>query len=147
MSNRLVSIYSLYGQLDQAIALWQHTSDIDPNYLPAQLNLADAYKRSNQAAKAVPIYNLVQKKDPQNPYTIAGLAKAAIATDRWTDAKALLEDAELNIRVGIGENLLVSIYEHLGETTKSRAIRSRAKSTDSYIEVPDPWLDQISEYC
>jgi tetratricopeptide (TPR) repeat protein len=42
---------------------------------------------------------------------------------------------------------LVTVYEHLGETTKAQAMRSQAKSTDSYIEISDPWLDEVSDDC
>ncbi|MDQ8201823.1 tetratricopeptide repeat protein [Pelagicoccus sp. SDUM812003] len=146
-TNRLASIYALYGQLDQAMLLWQRTARIAPDYLPAQLNLADAMIKTNRAAEAVPLYEAALKSDPQNPYAIAGLAQADIAAGNWEQAKTRLEDAGLASDVGIGENILVSVYERLGETENARAIRSRAKSTDSYIEIPDPWLDEVSEDC
>ncbi len=145
--DRLASVYSLYGQLDQAVLLWRRTAQIDPHYLPAQLNLADALIKMNRAPEAVPIYDAVLKVDPQNPYAVAGLAKADIAAGRWQEARSRLENVGLSSGVNIGENILVSVYEHLGDADKARAMRSRAKSTDSYIETPDPWLDEVSDDC
>jgi tetratricopeptide (TPR) repeat protein len=146
-ANRLASIYALYGQLDQAVLLWQRTAKIDPHYLPAQLNLADAMIKMNRAPESVPIYDAVLKVDPQNPYAVAGLAKADIAAGRWLQAQSRLENAGLLTEVKIGGNILVAVYEHLGATDKADAIRSRAKSTDSYLDIPDPWLDEVSDDC
>jgi len=145
--DRLASIYSLYGQLDQAVLLWRRTARIDSHYLPAQLNLADALIKLNQASEAVPIYEAVLKVEPQNPYAVAGLAKADIAAGRWQQAQNRLEKAGLSSGVNIGENILVAVYEHLGEADKARAMRSRLKSTDSYIETPDPWVEEVSDDC
>ena len=131
--DRLASIYSLYGQLDQAVLLWRRTAQIDPHYLPAQLNLADALIKMNQASEAVPIYEAVLKVEPQNPYAVAGLAKTDIAAGRWQQAQSRLENAGLSSGVNIGENILVTVYEHLGEADQARAMRSRLKSTDSYV--------------
>lgn len=145
--DRLASIYSLYGQLDQAILLWRRTAQIDSHYLPAQLNLADALVKMNRAPEAVPIYEAVLKAEPQNPYAVAGLAKTDIAAGRWQEARSRLENAGLSSGVNIGENILVTVYEHLGEADKARVMRSRLKSTDSYIETPDPWLEEVSDDC
>ena len=145
--DRLASIYALYGQLDQAVLLWRRTARIDPHYLPAQLNLADAMIKMNRAPESVPIYDAVLKVDPQNPYAVAGLAKADIAAGRWLQAESRLENAGLLTEAKIGENILVTVYEHLGESDKAEAIRSRAKTTDSYLEIPDPWLDEVSDDC
>ena len=146
-ADRLAAIYALYGQLDQAVLLWQRTAKIDPRYLPAQLNLADAMIKMNRAPEAVPIYDAVLKVEPQNPYAMAGLAKADIAAGRWREAASRLENAGVSSQGAIGENILVTVYEHLGATDKAEAIRSRAKTTDSYLEIPDPWLDEVSEDC
>ncbi len=146
-TDRLASIYSLYGQLDQAVLLWRRTARLDPHYLPAQLNLADALIKMNQSSEAVPIYEAVLKVEPQNPYAVAGLAKADIAAERWAEARSRLENAGLSTGVNIGENILVSVYEHLGETDKAREMRSRLKTTDSYIETPDPWVEEVSDDC
>lgn len=146
-ADRLASIYSLYGQLDQAVLLWRRTAQIDPHYLPAQLNLADGLIKMNRATEAVPIYETVLKVEPQNPYAVAGLAKTDIAAGRWQQARTRLENAGLSSGVNIGENILVTVYEHLGEGDKARAMRSQLKSTDSYIETPDPWLDEVSDDC
>jgi len=146
-SDRLASIYSLYGQLDQAVLLWRRTTGIDPHYLPAQLNLADALVKMNRAPEAVAIYEAVLKSDPQNPYAVAGLAKADIAAGRWQQAQTRLENAGLSSQVNIGENILVSVYEHLGKADQARAMRSRMKSTDSYIEISDPWVEEVSDDC
>ncbi|MDQ8186490.1 tetratricopeptide repeat protein [Pelagicoccus sp. SDUM812002] len=146
-TNRLASLYALYGQLDQSMLLWQRTTQIAPSYLPAKLNLADAMIKTNRAPEAAPIYKTVLIADPKNPYAIAGLAQADMAAGHWERAKERLEGAGLATETGIGENTLVTVYEHLGEIDKARALRSRAKSTDSYIEVPDPWIDEVSEDC
>lgn len=146
-ADRLASIYSLYGQLDQAVLLWRRTVEIDPHYLPAQLNLADAMIKMNRAPDAVAIYDAVLKVEPQNPYAVAGLAKVDIAAGRWLQARERLENAGVSTGPKIGENILVTVYEHLGETAKAEAMRSQAKSTDSYIEIPDPWLDEVSDDC
>ena len=146
-ADRLASIYALYGQLDQAVLLWRRTAEIDPHYLSAQLNLADAMIKMNRPQEAAPIYEAVLKVDPQNPYAVVGLAKADIAAGRWLQAQSRLENAGLSTESKIGENILVAVYEHLGATDKATAIRSRAKTTDSYIEIPDPWLDEVSDDC
>jgi tetratricopeptide (TPR) repeat protein len=145
--DRLASIYALYGQLDQAMSCWRRTIGLDPRYLPAQLNLADAMIKMNRAPEAVPIYEAVLQVDPQNPYAVAGLAKADIAAGRWLQAQSRLENGGVATGAKIGENILVTVYEHLGATDKAEAIRSRAKTTDSYLEIPDPWLDEVSDDC
>jgi tetratricopeptide (TPR) repeat protein len=146
-ANRLASIYTLYGQLDEAILLWRRTAQIDPHYLPAQLNLADALIKLNRPREAVAIYDSVMKVDPQNPYATAGLAKAEIAEGNWAQAQSRLEKAGLATGAKVGENLLVTVYEHLGVTDKAEAMRGRAKTIDSYLEIPDPWLDEVGDDC
>jgi tetratricopeptide (TPR) repeat protein len=146
-ANRLASIYTLYGQLDQAVLLWRRTAHIDPHYLPAQLNLADALIKLNRPREAEAIYNNVVKVDPQNPYAIAGLAKAEIAEGNWAQAQSRLEKSGLATGAKVGENLLVTVYEHLGLTDKAEAMRGRAKTIDSYLEIPDPWLDEVQDDC
>lgn len=145
--DRLASIYSLYGRLDQSILLWQETIRLAPQYLPAQLNLADALLKTNRASESVAIYSAALKIDPQNPYAIAGLAKADIAAGNWLQAQHRLENAGLYADAKIGENVLVSVYEHVGATDKAAAMRARAKTVDSYAELPDPWVEEVDEDC
>lgn len=143
----LATILANYGYADDSIQLWQEVIKMDSHYMPARIRLGDVYLKNNQINKAFDIYETCLKRDSGNPYARVGLARIAISRNMLTRAKTHLESASKYSKGKIGKDLLVSVYEKLGEDYKAFALRGEAKAKGSFVEVPDPWLLDIMEDC
>jgi tetratricopeptide (TPR) repeat protein len=135
------------GLLDEALRLWRQVAASTPSYLPAQLRIGDALLKLNRPDEAATAYTAVLQVDPENPYALLGLARLDLAAGRWEAARPRLETAAAKTNGAIGGDLLVSVYEHLGDADKAAGLRSKAKSSGAYYEVPDPWTAEIYDYC
>jgi tetratricopeptide (TPR) repeat protein len=135
------------GLLEEAIRLWRQVVTRAPSYLPAPLRIADALLKLNRPDEATAAYTRVLAADADNPYALLGLARLDLASGHWEDARSRLETAAAKTGGAIGGDLLVSVYEHLGEADKAAGLRSKAKSSGAYYAVPDPWTAEIYEFC
>jgi len=146
-AHRFASILAGYGQLEDAMALWRRTLALARDYLPAQIRLADAMLKFNQAAEAGKIYSNILKQDAENPYALVGLARIDIEAGRWTSARDRLEAATARSNYAIGSDLLVTVCEQLGDNRRAEYIRSRVKADGGFFDTPDPWLREICFDC
>ena len=144
---RLATIVAGFGQLDDALPLWQRTVKLAPDYLPARLRLADTLLKKNQNAGAALVYDAVLKRDARNPYALLGLARIDMDAGRWDAARARLEVVVRQSNFGIGYDLLPTVYEHLGQDAAAAAIRARQKASGAFFDVPDPWIDELIFDC
>jgi TolB-like protein/Tfp pilus assembly protein PilF len=73
----------LVGDVEAAIDRCRRTSDLDPQYLPAQRLMAAAYLQAGRTREAIEGLEAVHTAAPQDPIAIAWLAHAkALAGDR-----------------------------------------------------------------
>lgn len=141
------TILAGYGQVDEAAALWQRVLTLDPGYLPARLRLGDVQLKSNQRAAAAATYNQVLQRSPDQPYALLGLARLDLEAGRWEPARQRLETVVVKTNYQLGYDLIVSLYEKLGQTDRATAIRASAKASGAYRDPDDPWLDELIADC
>jgi tetratricopeptide (TPR) repeat protein len=141
------SILAGYGETDPAIALWQRTIALAPNYLPAQLRLGDCQLKSNRPAEATATYASVLQKDPANAYALLGLARLDYEASRWDKAQERLETVVKQTNYALGYDLIVTLYERSGQTERAIAIRGANKASGAFRDPPDPWLDDLMDAC
>ncbi len=139
--HRLATIRAGYGELETAILLWERTVRQAPKFVPARIRLGDAYLKSNRDADAQRTYEAVLAQESANPYALVGLARLDVKAGNLTRARSRLEQAAEESRSAIGPDLLVTVYEQLGEEGRARALRARVKAAGTYYDPPDPWLD------
>lgn len=140
-------LLSTYGYSDDAELLWKEVIESAPDYAPAKIRLADVYLKSNRLDEADAIYAEVKKAEPTNPYALLGLARVAISKENWADARDLLESASRNSDGKIGKDLLVTVYEQMGNHEMALVIRGEAKASGSFVDIPDPWLVDVMLDC
>ncbi|KAF0095798.1 MAG: hypothetical protein E1N59_574 [Puniceicoccaceae bacterium 5H] len=143
----LAFIIAGYGDLEAALPLWDRVVELAPDYLPARIRRADALLKLNRLEEAEAAYRAVLEHDAENPYASVGLARLAIADDDYPQARKLLLDAASNSHNRIGVDLLVTVFEHLGEDDKARYLRRQAKAGGTFTDIPDPWLNQLMDLC
>jgi len=143
----LAFLVSTYGYADDAENLWKSVIELDPNYVPARIRLADVLLKTNRLDESESIYREVSNSDPKNPYALLGLARVAIAREDWAGARQYLEGASFHSNGKIGKDLLVTVYENLGQNALALAIRSESKASGSFIDIPDPWLTDVMQDC
>jgi tetratricopeptide (TPR) repeat protein len=141
------TILAGYGDIEPALQLWDRVVALAPDYIPTRLRIGDAQLKSNRTALAAAAYNAVLQREPKNPYALFGLARIDFEAKRWPQAREKLETVVNDTNYEIGYDLIVSLYEQIGETGRALAIRSSAKASGAYRDPADPWLDGLAEDC
>lgn len=141
------TILAGFGQADEAAKLWQRTLQLAPDYLPARIRLGDVQFKSNQPAAATASYEEVLKRSPDEPYALLGLARLDLEAGRWDDARRRLETVVAKTNYTLGYDLIVSLYERLGQTDRATFIRAAAKASGAYRDPADPWADELLADC
>jgi len=142
---RLATIVSSFGHLEDAVALYRKAIELDSEYIPSHIHLGDTLVKLNRYSQAKSAYQSVYDKDPNNSFTLFGLARIALAQNDIKTAQRLLESARRS-NSRIGGDLLADIYERLGETSKARALLHDV-NWSSHIDIPDPWMDDMVSDC
>jgi tetratricopeptide (TPR) repeat protein len=143
----LAFILAGYGRLEVALPLWQQAVSQAPDYLPAQVRMADALFKLSRFEEAQSAYERVLAADPKNPYGLVGLARLAIHEGAYARARGLLIEAAGESDNRIGVDLLVTVFEQLGEDDKAAYLRGQAKAMGSFSDIEDPWLNQLLDAC
>jgi tetratricopeptide (TPR) repeat protein len=143
----LATLLSGYGYADDAIRLWEDAIQLDPSYAALRIRLGDTYLKKNEPERAEQVYLECLEIDPGNPYAKVGLARIAIQGGDWVSAEALLEEASSVSKGKIGRDLLVTVYENLGKDYEAFSIRGEAKASGSFVDIEDPWVEGMMEYC
>ena len=141
------TILAGFGEIEPALALWRRVVELAPDYLPARLRLGDCLLKINRPDEAAAVYNEVLKRDAANSYALLGLARIDFEASRWDQARTRLETVVNQTNYNLGYDLIVSLYEKTGQHDRAEAIRGNAKASGAYRDAPDPWLDQLVDFC
>jgi tetratricopeptide (TPR) repeat protein len=141
------SILAGFGDAAPAVTLWQRAIELDPNYIPARLRLADLLLKDNQPSEAETVYRNVLELDRDNAWAQLGLARLELEAENWKDARRRLERIVQLTNYSLGYDLIVSLYERLGLTKEAEAIRGREMASGAYRDPTDPWLDDLMADC
>jgi tetratricopeptide (TPR) repeat protein len=136
-----------YGDLDPALEFWRQATALDPTYTPAWLRLGETYLKANRPAEAATAFNEVLRRTPDEPYALFGLARLDFEAGRWEPAREKLEKVVTLTRSTVGYDLIVTLYERLGQPERATALRATAKASGAYRDPADPWADTLIEEC
>lgn len=140
-------LISGYGSLEPAMELWQRATELDPNYTPARLRLGETCLKANRPAEAEAAFKEVLRIAPDDAYALFGLARLDFEAERWDAARQKLETVVGRTNFTLGYDLIVNLYERLGQAERAAAIRASAKASGAYRDPPDPWFDSLVEDC
>ena len=146
-SHLLATLLAGYGYAEDATSLWLDVIEREPEYVPARIRLGDLYLKSNRLDEAEQTYRTVLEMDPKNPYAMVGLARLAMQSEDWPQAEKYLVRASAVSGGKIGKDLLVTVYEAEGKTYEAMVIRSEAKASGSFVDIVDPWMDEVNTHC
>ena len=145
--HRHATILAGYGDFEPALTVWRRVIELAPDYLPAQLRAGDCLLKSNQPDAAAAMFAGVLKRDATNSYALLGLARIDLEAGRWEEARGRLEKVVSQTNYRLGYDLIVSLYERLGLNEQAAAIRGSTKASGAYRDLPDPWMDELIEFC
>lgn len=145
--HRAAHLHAVFGELDQAIPLWEQVRRLAKDYLPAQVRLADALLKAGRVDDAAAVNRAVLEREPTNGYAQLGLARVDLARQDWTAARAKLEPLARQTEGLLGADLLATAYERTGEPQRGAALRARQKSHGLYVGPADPWVDELMDEC
>lgn len=140
-------ILANYGDLQPSLDLWRQVLKLEPSYLPAWLRLADGEFKVNRPVEAAALYETILRQWPDEPYAMLGLARIAFERGDWEAALPRLETVVEMTDYKLGYDLIVSVYEQLGRTAEAARVRRRMKASGAFREAPDPWMDELIEFC
>jgi tetratricopeptide (TPR) repeat protein len=140
-------IHAVFGELEQAIPLFEKAVELDTKYVPSQVQLGEVLLKSGRLVPAVNVFTGVLKREADNPYAQLGLARVDIARDEWPAARQKLERVARQTEGLLGADLLATAYEHTGEPERGVALRARQKSHGMYVGIADPWIDELMDDC
>ncbi len=135
------------GESEAALAKWERVRELAPDFLPAQVRLGDLRFKTNSAERAAEAYRRVLQRAPDQPHAALGLARIDLEAGRWAEARTRLEQIVAQTNYALGYDLIVTVYEHFGDTARAADGRARAKAAGSYREIADPWLEELMEDC
>lgn len=145
--HRHATLLAGFGESDAALTRWERVRTLAPTYLPAQLKLGDLLVKMNQPERATTVFKAVLQRQSEEPHALLGLARIDLEAKRWADARTRLETVVAKTNYTLGYDLIVTVYEHFGDTGRAAEIRGRAKASGAYREVADPWVDELIEAC
>ena len=93
------------------------------------------------------VYRKILQREPDQPHAALGLARLDFEAGRWAEARVRLEKIVAQTNYALGYDLIVTVYEQLGETSRAAEVRARVKASGAYQEVADAWLDEVMEDC
>lgn len=145
--HRHATIVAGFGDTESAVALWRRVVELAPDYLPARLRIGECLLKSNHPDDAVVIFADVLTRDGANSYALLGLARIDLEAQRWDEARERLEKVVTQTNYRLGYDLIVTLYERLGQNERAAGIRALAKASGAYRDLPDPWMDELIEFC
>lgn len=144
--HRWATLTAGYGFLEEALPLWEYVIELAPEYLPARVRLGDALLKLNRPDEAEAVLRQALEIEPDNPYALLGLGRAAIARDAWAQARDHLERAARLSDWRVGVDLLASVYRELGEDARATNLL-RTTDFGMFIDLEDPWMDALFQWC
>lgn len=142
----LANLLAGYGRLDEAMPYQLLAVELAPELLAPSLRLAGMFQKLNKIEEAEELYKSIHERDPNNPYALLGLARCDISKGNWDLARDRLERSVFVDKNFVGGwGLLSTVLEELGQGELSRI--ARMKSFGRYVDFPDPWLNDLTQYC
>ena len=117
------TILAGYGEIEPAEKLWQRVLQFSPCYVAARLRLGDCYLKTNLPEKAAAEYAEVLRRNPADAYAMLGLARIDLEASRWEKARERLETVVQQTNFTLGYDLIVSVYERMGQPEPGRVER------------------------
>jgi superkiller protein 3 len=109
------------GETEKALALLQAAVRLRPDYLPAQIRLADAYFEMKQNDKAETLYAAVTVKNPSSVLAWYGLGRVRAAGKNHTEAIHCLKQAiSLSPTFGAAHYALAISWRDTGSLDQAR---------------------------
>ena len=141
------SIMTGFGRMEEALPLRQKAVALAPDFIPARLRLGDLLLKTNRVADAGEAYTEVLRRRPGDPYALLGLARCDLTARDWNKANERLRAALAEHPDFVGAlSLLVTVSEQLGDHRSAESFKI-AMSERVFSDLPDPWLDELSEVC
>lgn len=126
--NTLGNLYANSSQFQQAEQYWQEALKIKPNAFNVKKNLALTYFWLGDGEKAIPFFEEILEKEPEN---IELLNSYAVLLGRMNDDHGAIKIFDKLLALNEGdENAwigLITRYEHLGEIEKATEIITKAE--------------------
>jgi Tfp pilus assembly protein PilF len=141
------TILAGFGEIDPAIELWQRVVKLAPDYTPAALRLGDSLLKATRIEEAAATYRAVLERNPAEPYALFGLARIDYEAGRDRAALERIERVVQLTNFQLGYDLIVHLYERLGQRERADAIRGTQKAFGAHRDPPDPWYDELIEAC
>lgn len=145
--HRHATILAGYGDVETALGLWRRVETLAPDYIPARLRIADCELKANRFERATAEYAAIRQDYPNESYALLGLARVDYEAGRWEQARERLETLVAETNFQLGYDLIVSVYERLGQRARAESIRGAAKAFGSFRDPADPWVDELLDDC
>lgn len=144
----LADLHRATNDYEGMATLLHATLELDPDYSPARLQLANLQFKSGESTEAARNYELRLKALPHDPYARLGLVRIALQAGQKVQARALLEQLLRDApNFSTGHNLYAEILAAFGETAAADQQRWLGRETLRYREPEDPWLDELQDWC
>ncbi|MCS5688784.1 MAG: tetratricopeptide repeat protein [Acidimicrobiales bacterium] len=132
------------GEAETVTPLLERTVELEPNYSPAWLKLAENRFKQGKFDEARASYERRLALTAGDPWALLGLARLAIEVGEWSQAEShLLVAIEAAPQFAALHRLLATVHEHYGHTAAGDASRQRANELGRFYAAPDPWVDGL----
>jgi len=132
----------------QELSSLQRTLALDPSSAPAHLHLGNLYLRTGQLAPAIAAYEARLNLVPDDAHARLGLIRIARREGRLAARLGLLRDlVAIAPDFPSGHNLLAAELSAPDEVETARQHRWLGHSAGRWTNAPDPWLEQLEEFC
>lgn len=138
-------ILSGYGENEPAVERLRRVADLPVEYVPARLRLGETLLKLGDISASAEVYAAVRQAHPDEPYALLGLARCDIERERWEDARTKLERLVDMTNYALGYDLIVSVYERLGQDERAAAIRGQMRAWGAFRDMTDPWMEELLE--
>jgi HemY protein len=135
------------GETESVTDLLERTVQLDPEYSPAWLKLADSQFKQGDAEAARASYERRLALTPGDPWAHLGLARIAQAGEEWELAESHLHSAiETDPDYGPALRLLATVHGRFGRDAERAEAQARADEAGRFAPAPDPWVDGLLEH-
>ncbi len=145
--HRHATLLAENGDVREALKRWERVRTLAPEYLAAQIRLGDLLLKNNDAKQAAAVYAAILKRQANHPHALLGLARIDLEAGRWDEARTRIEAVVAQTDYALGYDLIVTVWEHLGEHARAAAVRGRVKASGAYRDVSDPWIEELMDAC
>lgn len=135
------------GNLDVATARLTEAKRLAPDYLPAQILLAETLRKSGRAQEAESVYREIVQRAPAEASAVVGLAQLEIARGADQEAVAHLENLiKTRADTPSATALLAQVYRRTGHSERAQQLSSHLSQRPEPMQ-EDPWQDALISEC